>query len=92
MSIEKSNDYRDNILAYKGYYGSVEYSEEDALYYGSLLDMCGLVEYDGATLEELEEDFRDAVTAYIEMINGPGIDKMEFIDESEIDWDNLDKY
>lgn len=36
-----------NLLEYKGYYGSVEYSREDALLYGKVLGINSLISYEG---------------------------------------------
>ncbi len=51
-------------MAYKGYKGTIEYSEEDKCYYGKLLDINGLEMYEGSTLEKLEEDFKESVRDY----------------------------
>jgi len=52
-------------LQYKGYFGSVEYSAEDNLLCGKILGIRGLFMYDGTTLFELQEDFKEAVESYI---------------------------
>ena len=36
-----------NTVEYKGYLGSVEFSEEDALFYGKVLGIRALVSYEG---------------------------------------------
>ena len=45
-------------LEYKGYSGSIEYSEEDGLLYGQVLGIRGLISYEGETGKELEKDVR----------------------------------
>lgn len=52
-------------LEYKGYTGSIEYSPQDSLLYGKVLGIRGLVSYEGETGKHLEEDFREAVDAYL---------------------------
>ena len=53
-------------LHYKGFYGSVEYCAESHMLYGKLLGLPGvLAMYDGATLEALVEDFKEAVDFYL---------------------------
>ena len=47
-------------LEYKGYSGSIEYSEEDGLLYGQVLGIRGLISYEGETGKELEKDFKEA--------------------------------
>lgn len=52
-------------ITYKGYVGTISFSEQDRVYYGKVLDIPDLVSYEGATLEELTADFRDAVNDYL---------------------------
>jgi predicted HicB family RNase H-like nuclease len=52
-------------LEYKGYTGSIEYSPEDNLLYGKVLGISGLISYEGVTGKLLEQDFKDAVDAYL---------------------------
>jgi len=54
-------------LKYKGYTGSVEYSEEDNCLYGKILGMNQhLISYEGTTVEELQNDFTTAIDDYLE--------------------------
>ena len=50
-----------NTMEYKGYLGSVEFSEEDALFYGKILGIRVLVSYEGSNARELIADFHSAV-------------------------------
>jgi len=52
-------------LEYKGYTGSIEYSKEDDLLYGKVYGIKGLISYEGNTGNELENDFKEAVDAYL---------------------------
>ena len=52
-------------LAYKGYTGSIEYSQEDDLLYGCVLGIKSLISYEGATGKELNEDFKGAIDEYL---------------------------
>lgn len=52
-------------LEYKGYTGSIEYSQEDGLLYGQVLGIRGLISYEGETGKELEVDFRESIDAYL---------------------------
>lgn len=56
-----------NTMEYKGYLGSVEFSEEDALFYGKVLGIRALVSYEGSTAQELVADFHGAVDDYLEL-------------------------
>ena len=55
-----------NTMEYKGYVGSVEFSEEDALFYGKVLGIRALISYEGTNAAELVADFHGAVDDYLE--------------------------
>lgn len=52
-------------LDYKGYTGSIEYSQEDGLLYGKILGIKGLISYEGDTGKSLEADFKEAINNYL---------------------------
>lgn len=52
-------------LDYKGYSGSIEYSEEDGLLYGKVLGIKGLLSFEGETGKDLEADFKEAINVYL---------------------------
>lgn len=56
-----------HTMEYKGYLGSVEFSEEDALFYGKVLGIRAVVSYEGSTVQELIADFHGAVDDYLEL-------------------------
>lgn len=56
-------------INYKGYIGSVEYSEDDSLFYGKVLNNDNLISYEGKTEKELEEDFIDSINNLIKINN-----------------------
>jgi len=51
---------------YRGYYGSIEASPEDNCLYGKLLFIRALVSYEGQTVAELAQAFKDAVDDYLD--------------------------
>ena len=55
-----------DILAYKGYNGSVEYSSEDEIFHGKIEFITDTVLYEGRSVEELKKNFHEAVDDYIE--------------------------
>lgn len=61
-----------NTIEYKGYAGSVEFSEEDALFFGKVMGIRALVSYEGETARELIEDFHSAVDDYLESCAAEG--------------------
>lgn len=63
-----------NTMEYKGYLGSVEFSEEDALFYGKVLGIRALISYEGSTARELLTDFHGAVDDYLELCAQQGKD------------------
>ena len=54
-----------NLIKYKGYLGSVEYSDEDDCLFGKIQGIRGLISYEGQTVKELKQDFYNAVDEYI---------------------------
>ncbi|MEF9896020.1 MAG: type II toxin-antitoxin system HicB family antitoxin [Clostridia bacterium] len=56
-----------NTMAYKSYVGSVEFSEEDSVFYGKVLGIRSLISYEGTSAKELISDFHDAVDAYLDL-------------------------
>lgn len=56
-----------NTMEYKDYVGSVEFSEEDALFYGKVLGIRSLISYEGNNAAELAADFHGAVDDYLEV-------------------------
>lgn len=53
------------MLNYKNFEGTAIYYENDNYYFGKILGAAGLWNYGGATIEELEQDFRDSVEEYL---------------------------
>ena len=54
-----------NTIQYKGYVGSVEFSEEDGIFYGKVLGIRSLISYEGENAKELLDDFHGAVDDYL---------------------------
>ena len=61
-------------MEYKGYTGSVEFSETDCLFYGKVMGIRGLISYEGTTAKELVEDFHGAVDDYLSLCKAEGIE------------------
>ena len=62
-----------NTMEYKGYIGSVEFSEEDCILYGKVMGIHSLISYEGGTAKELLEDFHGAVDDYLTLCKENGI-------------------
>jgi predicted HicB family RNase H-like nuclease len=54
-----------NTLKYKGYIGSVAYSEPDKVFFGKIEGIDGLVNYEGESVQELTSAFQEAVDDYL---------------------------
>ena len=61
-----------NIMEYKGYIGSVEFSERDELFYGKVQGIRSLISYEGSTAAELVADFHGAVDDYLTLCEEEG--------------------
>ena len=55
-----------NYLNYKGYAGSVEFSEEDAVFHGKVVGIKALISFEGDSVATLTEDFHNAVDEYLD--------------------------
>ncbi len=62
-----------DVLQYKGYAGSVEYSAEERCLHGKVLCIDSLLMYDGANVDELETAFRETVDGYLALCARKGI-------------------
>lgn len=56
-----------NTIQYKGYVGSVEFSEEDGVFYGKVMGIRSLISYEGENAKELLDDFHGAIDDYLEI-------------------------
>ena len=53
-----------SLLEYKGYLGSVEYSDEDEVFHGRIESVRDLVTYEVSDAEGIEQAVREAVDDY----------------------------
>lgn len=60
------------MLEYKGYLGSVEFSDEDEVFHGRLEFIRDLVTYEGTTAKSLKRAFREAVDDYLALCTNEG--------------------
>ncbi|MBR1597345.1 MAG: type II toxin-antitoxin system HicB family antitoxin [Lachnospiraceae bacterium] len=61
-----------NTMEYKGYVGSVEFSEEDGIFYGKVQGIRALISYEGLNAAELVEDFHQSVDDYLVLCEANG--------------------
>ena len=62
-----------NQMEHKGFYGTVEWSEEDKVFYGKVIGVNDLLLYEGETIDELRKMFYEYVDDYIEECRKDGI-------------------
>ena len=61
-----------NTFEYKGYIGSIEFSEEDTLFFGKVMWIRSLISYEGKNADELISDFHSAVDDYLAVCEAEG--------------------
>ncbi len=54
------------MMEYKGYIGKVEIDEESGLLHGDIINIRDVVTFEGRTVKELRQAFRDSVEDYLE--------------------------
>ena len=55
-----------NYMHYKGYTGSVEFSEKDAVLHGKVVGIKSVISFEGDSVSSITEDFHNAVDEYLE--------------------------
>jgi predicted HicB family RNase H-like nuclease len=53
------------VLKYKGYHGSTEYSLEDDCLHGKILGINDVITYEGNSVKEIKAAFKDSVDDYL---------------------------
>ena len=55
-----------NYLEYKGYICTLEFSADDKIFFGKIQGINDLITFEGSSVTELEESFKEAVDDYLE--------------------------
>ena len=63
-----------DMIHYKGYYGSVHYSDDDRVFFGKIKYIKSLVNYEGTGVTNLRQAFKEAVDDYLELCQNEGIE------------------
>lgn len=63
-----------NTLKYKGFIGSVAFSESDGVFFGKIEGIDGLVNFEGESVSGLTDAFHEAVEDYLEFCKEEGIE------------------
>lgn len=53
------------MMKYKGYTGHVEYDDEAKIFHGEVLGIKDVVTFQGTTVDEIEQAFKDSVDDYL---------------------------
>ncbi len=61
-----------NIVEYKEFIGSVNYSDADECFFGKIEGINDLVTFEGSSVKELKKAFRMAVDDYLELCKEAG--------------------
>ena len=62
-----------NTLKYKGFIGSVNFSEDDSIFFCKIEGINGMVNFEGQSVQELTEAFHEAVNDYLAYCEEEGI-------------------
>lgn len=55
-----------NLLSYKNYNGTVEYSKEDGCLFGKVVGIKSLLSYEGFSIQMLVQDFQNTIDEYLQ--------------------------
>lgn len=53
-------------MKYKGYHGQVTYDEEAKLFHGEVLGLKDVITFQGTSVDELEQAFKDSIDEYLD--------------------------
>lgn len=53
-------------MEYKGYIGKVEFDDEAGILHGEVINIRDVITFEGQTVEELQQAFRDSIEDYLE--------------------------
>ena len=54
------------MMEYKGYFAKVEFDDEASIFYGEVINLRDVITFQGQTVDELRQTFRDSVDDYLE--------------------------
>lgn len=62
-----------NLMKYREYLGSVNYNDEDEIFYGKVEYIRSLISYEGHDVASLRASFHEAIDDYLELCQHQGI-------------------
>ena len=60
------------MIEYKGYRATVDFDDEAMIFYGEVIDLKDVITFQGESVKELEQAFRDSVDDYLEFCTERG--------------------
>ena len=72
----------DNMLKYKDFYGSVEYSANDECFFGKIIGTTDLITFEGESVVELKKAFIEAVEDYLVLCKEAGKEPLKTYKDS----------
>ena len=62
------------MMEYKGYMGMVEYDAEAKIFHGDIINTRDIITFQGATVKEIEQAFKDSINDYITWCKEEGVE------------------
>jgi len=66
-----------NILKYKDFIATIQYSEEDEAFIGHIEGITSIVSFEGKSVDELKGAFKEAVESYLDFCKRKGIKEVQ---------------
>ena len=61
-------------MNYKGYIGKVEFDDEQHIFVGEVINTRTVITFQGSSVKELEEEFKNSVEDYLEWCKEDGVE------------------
>ena len=61
------------MMEYKGYFGTVEYDSDAKIFHGDIINTKDVITFQGTTVKEIEQAFKDSVNDYITWCKEEGV-------------------
>ncbi|SDB55193.1 Predicted nuclease of the RNAse H fold, HicB family [Pseudobutyrivibrio sp. YE44] len=62
------------MMNYKGYIGKVEFDDEQHIFTGEVINTRTVITFQGSSVSELEEEFKNSVDDYLEWCKEDGVE------------------
>ena len=62
------------MMTYKGYIGTVEYDDADRIFHGEVINTRDVITFEGESVKEIEQAFKDSVNDYLEWCQEDGVE------------------